>query len=54
MASYFDEHDCTPLAEGERPDALLAMARFLATSGYWSQVSSFTKWLLLLINNIYY
>ena len=27
MSSYFDEHDCTPLAEGTAPDELLQFAR---------------------------
>ena len=29
MSSYFDEHDCTPLAEGTAPDELLQFARFV-------------------------
>ena len=28
MSSYFDEHDCTPLADGTAPDELLQFARF--------------------------
>ena len=28
MASYFDEHDCEPLANGEAPNHLLHLARF--------------------------
>lgn len=27
MASYFDEHDCEPLADGEQPNHMLHMAR---------------------------
>ncbi|WAQ97044.1 RN181-like protein [Mya arenaria] len=33
MASYFDEHDCEPLRDGEQPDHLLHMARLLLDSG---------------------
>ena len=29
MASYFDEHDCEPLKEGEQPNHLLHMARYV-------------------------
>ena len=29
MASYFDEHDCRPLANGEAPDHLLHLARLI-------------------------
>ena len=36
MSSYFDEHDCTPLADGTAPDGLLQFARFLVTSGNWN------------------
>ena len=36
MSSYFDEHDCTPLADGSAPDGLLQFARFLVTSGNWN------------------
>jgi len=35
MSSYFDEHDCAPLAEGAAPDELLQFARFLVDSGNW-------------------
>jgi len=35
MSSYFDEHDCTPLADGTAPDELLQFARFLVDSGNW-------------------
>ena len=28
MSSYFDEHDCAPLAEGAAPDELLQFARW--------------------------
>ena len=28
MSSYFDEHDCTPLADGAAPDELLQFARY--------------------------
>ena len=33
MASYFDEHDCLPLGENERPNDQLLLARFLIDSG---------------------
>ena len=36
MSSYFDEHDCAPLADGAAPDQLLQFARFLVTSGNWN------------------
>lgn len=29
MASYFYEHDCEPLGEGEQPNHLLHMARWV-------------------------
>ena len=38
MASYFDEHDCRPLGEGEQPDHMMHMARLLIDTGYWNQV----------------
>ena len=34
MASYFDEHNCEPLGEGETPDHLLHLARMLQEGGY--------------------
>lgn len=34
MASYFDEHNCTPLAEGETPNHTLHMARLLQDGGF--------------------
>ena len=33
MASYFDEHNCTPLSNGEQPNHLLDLARLLLDSG---------------------
>ncbi len=33
MASYFDEHDCVPLAENERPNDEILLARLLLDSG---------------------
>jgi len=30
MASYYDEHNCKPLVDGERPDHLLHLARYAA------------------------
>jgi len=29
MASYYDEHDCRPLEDGEHPNHLLHLARFV-------------------------
>jgi len=29
MASYYDEHDCRPLADNEQPNHLLHLARFV-------------------------
>ncbi|XP_067671078.1 E3 ubiquitin-protein ligase RNF181-like [Haliotis asinina] len=34
MASYYDEHDCEPLGDGERPNHLLHLARLLLDTGY--------------------
>lgn len=31
MASYFDEHDCNPLGEGEQPNHTLHFARYRKT-----------------------
>ncbi len=33
MANYFDEHDCLPLGENERPNELILLARFLLDTG---------------------
>ncbi len=33
MASYFDEHDCVPLADNERPNHEILLARLLLDSG---------------------
>lgn len=33
MTNYFDEHDCVPLGENERPDNQLHLARLLLDSG---------------------
>ncbi|CAF0727245.1 unnamed protein product [Adineta steineri] len=33
MASYFDEHNCEPLENGEQPNHLLDLARLLLDSG---------------------
>ena len=38
MATYFDEHDCQELREGETPDHLMHFARLLMDSGVWDQV----------------
>ena len=37
MTSYFEEHDCEPLREGQGPDQFLHLARLLIDSGAWSQ-----------------
>jgi len=34
MASYFDEHNCEPLREGQTPDHLLHLARMLQDGGF--------------------
>jgi len=34
MASYYDEHDCQPLQDGEAPNHLLHLARLLITGGF--------------------
>jgi hypothetical protein len=39
MASYFDEHDCEPLGENERPNDLLLLARLLIDSGMASALN---------------
>lgn len=33
MASYFEEHDCRPLEEGETPNHTLHLARLLLDGG---------------------
>ncbi|XP_014787081.1 E3 ubiquitin-protein ligase RNF181 [Octopus bimaculoides] len=42
MASYFDEHDCEPLGEGQAPNHTLSLARLLLQYGmsleWWSEV----------------
>ena len=39
MASYYDEHNCEPLAPGQAPDHLMHIARLLIDTGAWNQVS---------------
>jgi len=36
MASYFDEHNCQPLATGETPDHMMHIARLLVDTGHWN------------------
>ena len=36
MTSYFDEHNCEPLADGQAPDHFLHFARLLIDSGNWN------------------
>lgn len=38
MASYFDEHDCVPLGENERPNDQLHLARLLIDSGIYTSL----------------
>ncbi|GAB1599997.1 E3 ubiquitin-protein ligase RNF181-like isoform X2 [Argonauta hians] len=42
MASYFDEHDCEPLADGQAPNHSLSLARLLLQNGisveWWAEV----------------
>ena len=37
MASYFDEHNCEPLGDGQSPDGFLHLARLLVDSGAWNE-----------------
>ena len=37
MTSYFDEHNCTPLENGETPNHVLDLARLLIDSGVGAQ-----------------
>ena len=39
MATYFDEHNCQELADGQGPNHLMHFARLLIDSGMWNQVS---------------
>lgn len=39
MTSYFDEHDCEPLGDNERPNDFLLMARLLIDSGIASAMN---------------
>ena len=38
MASYFDEHNCEPLAAGQTPDHMMHIARLLVDTGHWDSV----------------
>jgi len=40
MASYFEEHNCTPLKDGETPNDLLHIARLLLNGGYMGEFDS--------------
>ncbi|XP_013383970.1 E3 ubiquitin-protein ligase RNF181-like [Lingula anatina] len=40
MASYYDEHDCVPLGEGEGPNHLLHLARLLMDMGLTEEFES--------------
>ena len=42
MSSYFDEHSCEALGEGEAPDHFLHFARLVATGGYWEVIQCFS------------
>jgi len=37
MSSYFDEHNCEPLREGQAPDHFLHLTRLLIDTGNWDQ-----------------
>ncbi|XP_059097945.1 E3 ubiquitin-protein ligase RNF181-like [Tigriopus californicus] len=37
MASYFDEHDCEPLRQGEAPNHFMDFARLLVDTGAWRE-----------------
>ncbi|KAK2169853.1 hypothetical protein LSH36_6g02054 [Paralvinella palmiformis] len=36
MASYFDEHDCQPLGDGQQPNHMLHLARLIIDGGHFS------------------
>jgi len=38
MASYFDDHNCEPLAMGQTPDHHLQFMRYVATAGAWDEL----------------
>lgn len=38
MASYYEEHDCNPLADGQMPDHDLHLARLLIDTGVGAQM----------------
>ena len=41
MASYFDEHNCEPLGEGETPNNQLMLARLLLDTGIADSMDMF-------------
>jgi hypothetical protein len=41
MASYFDEHSCEPLGQGEGPNHMMHIARLLIDTGAWNDVCTF-------------
>jgi len=43
MASYFDEHNCEPLASGQGPNHMMHIARLLIDTGAWNQVRLFSS-----------
>ena len=43
MATYFDEHNCQALGDGQAPDHLMHYARLLIDYGVWNQVRKYFK-----------
>ena len=43
MATYFDEHNCQELGDGQAPDHLMHYARLLIDTGVWNQVRKYFK-----------
>lgn len=43
MSDYFDEMGWTPLADGEAPDYLLQMARFMRDYGLWNLFEQYVE-----------
>ena len=56
MATYFDEHNCQELGDGQAPDHLMHYARLLIDTGVWNQARKYFKLILILqtsISNIF-
>ena len=48
MATYFDEHNCQELGDGQAPDHLMHYARLLIDTGVWNQARKYFKLILIL------